>query len=67
MKFYAVLLNNQIIGFIDSEEQKDFLLECDPTHEFLEFDWETGHNPPPMLENIKVENGKLEIVKDIRE
>lgn len=38
-KFFAVILDATIIGFIDSEEQKVFLLSENPNYIFSEFEW----------------------------
>lgn len=62
MIFYVVVLNDNVMGFIDNKEQQDFLLECDPSYIFLEFEWESGHNPPPMIQDIIVKDGIVELV-----
>ena len=63
MIFYAVMLNDELVGFIDSVEQQAFLLECDADHKFYDFEWATGHEPPPMPTDIIVKDGKVELVK----
>lgn len=63
MIFYAVLLNDEFTGFIDSEEQQAFLLECDAGYKFYEFEWATGHEPPPMPTDIVIKDGQVEMVK----
>ncbi len=63
MIFYAIILDEKFVGFIDSEEQQEFLLESNPAYEFLEFEWSTGHEPPPMPTDIVVKDGQVELVK----
>lgn len=38
-KFFAVILGTQIVGFIDSEEQKGFLISENSNYIFAEFEW----------------------------
>ena len=62
MIFYAIMLNDKFVGFINSAEQQAFLLECNANHTFYEFEWGTGHNPPPMPTDVVIKDGKIELV-----
>lgn len=54
MIFYATYIDDNFVGFIDTVEQQAFLLEQNPDTKFYEFEWETGHNPPPMSHNVEL-------------
>ena len=61
MTYFAIYLENNFIGFISEESQKDFFIECDPSYKFYDFDW--GFETPPMPHDINLENEVIEILK----
>lgn len=59
MNYFAIKINDDIIGFVTEESQKAFLLECDPNHKFYQFTWDKEN--PPMPEDISIVNEQVVI------